>query len=428
MRFPWWPWWQLRHPTEPTLPWVPARSAGDVVVGVNAHFSYPGVWANTQAAVDLIRGLGVHVVRQRLPVTPWQRDTVLAAMRQLTDLGVSWWAPIIGADVPSDEDGIRSYVRSQLDVLELRADLRMLVGIGGVNEPNGAARATPGWAERTRTIQRVTWEEVRARRNFDFVQVGSAPLNLRNWDNTVDAAVTELGDLSRWCDVGDSHVYQGAHGPEAQVEDLLGRLQPIWGAGKPVVISETGWTTPDPATYTGGGQIVDEATQAAYLTRLPLAHLAAGRTPIIYELLDDGPDQREAGFGLVRCPTGDPADWTPKPGYHALQTVLALLARDSQPPTPLRLSVQPDAPIRQELVARAGSWMLCLWRDVDTYTWDQRRKSGAPLPVEPVYATVQVEQAQLAALHVPASGYSRPLTGTQTVVAVTGTLTVIEIA
>lgn len=73
----------------------------------------------------------------------------------------------------------------------------------------------------------------------------------------VASDVAALGDLSRWIDRGDAHLYPGDNDPEWLVDERLALLEPLH-PGKHLCISEGGYTTAIGRGYTGGADLVPE--------------------------------------------------------------------------------------------------------------------------------------------------------------------------
>jgi len=143
------------------------------------------------------------------------------------------------------------------------------------------------------------------------------------------------GLLDYWSGVS-VHPYRGA-APEAASADflalssLIGRYSK--GRSIPIISGEWGYSTntqtPGSAHATGWGGVTEE-TQGKYLARQWLANLASGiPLSIWYDWHDDGPDPSnyEHHMGIVHYAydgSHDPV-YSPKPAYHAAQTLTTLL-------------------------------------------------------------------------------------------------------
>jgi hypothetical protein len=113
------------------------------------------------------------------------------------------------------------------------------------------------------------------------------------------------------------------------------------GDNKPIWFTEMGWST----ASTGGTCVVDEQTQANYLTQ---AYKIAEQDPYVqvalwYNFREDffstGPSYYDGGFGLLH------KDFTPKPAYYAFRDYAASVASTPTPdPAPAPDPVPAPAP------------------------------------------------------------------------------------
>jgi hypothetical protein len=141
-----------------------------------------------------------------------------------------------------------------------------------------------------------------------------------------------------------------------------------------MIATETGY-------YTGASDYsISELAHAKYIPRVYAEYFRHGiaRT-FIYEFLDEGADgEMENSFGLVR------ADFTPKPAYTALQSLIALLqdGRDSFKPGTLTYGFFPEANgsfTRTQyahdllLEKRDGDFFLLFWHEIS----DANRNDGS---------------------------------------------------
>ncbi len=395
------------------LPFLPARSARAAFdsYGMNCHLSFLGSpsWGNADAAVRWLLELGVGAVRQYLPRTEHGRAAVRRGMGRLNASGVRWCAPILLSEDVSSLAAARSVVNEQLDWLQANADLELLDSLTGPNEPNSGSRA-PDWAETTRWAMQALWEETRRRSAFDDVLVQGPPLNMRGGPAAVAPDVAALGALSRWMDRGDVHLYPNDEDPEYLIDERLEVLEPLH-RGKPLCVSEGGYTTSIDRGYTGGAWLVPPAVASLYAPKHLFVHLLEDRIFFAYELLDEPPPYdsddtiREAGFGLVETPSPDPRTWVRKPGFEATRRLLALVRDGDARHTPVGLHVGIIAvgdTLRTALLHRSdGQHLLAIWQAVDLYKWDRNELSGSYLPVEPLSVTITLEKPTPIAVHEP---------------------------
>ncbi|MDQ3475582.1 MAG: hypothetical protein M3492_04360 [Actinomycetota bacterium] len=402
----------------PLVPAMPARAAFDSY-GMNCHLSFLGSpsWGNTDAALRWLLELGVGAVRQYLPRTDHGRAVVRRAMGRLTGTGVRWCAPILLSQDVTSLDAARSAVREQLDWLQDNTDLDLLDSLTGPNEPNSASRA-PDWARTTRWAMQALWEETRKRSAFDDVLVQGPPLNMKGGPPAVAPDVAALGDLSMWMDRGDVHLYPNDEDPEYLIDERLVVLEPVH-PGKPLCVSEGGYTTSIDRGYGGGAWLVPPAVASLYAPKHLFVHALEDRKFFAYELLDEPPPYdsddtiREAGFGLVETPSPDPRTWVRKPGFEATRRLLALV-RDNEgrrTPAGLRVSITTPADVggatqtdtlRSALLHRSdGRHLLAIWQAVDIYKWDRNELSGTYLPVEPLQVAITLERPLPIAVYEP---------------------------
>lgn len=163
-------------------------------------------------------------------------------------------------------------------------------------------------------------------------------------------------------------------------------------APKPMSATETGYST-----FASGPT---ETAHAKYLPRLFAEYFRKGiQRTHSYEFVDEfnKPDEREANFGLLRY------DRTPKPAYHALSGLIALLTATPTPnftPQPLdyELSVAKAGRydrtqyVRHLLLQKSsGEYALLLWHEIaldetDKKPW-RRLPLAPPMPVQIKFAS-----------------------------------------
>jgi hypothetical protein len=127
-----------------------------------------------------------------------------------------------------------------------------------------------------------------------------------------------------------------------------------------------------------------EWMQARGVPRLYLEAFRHG----LHRLFVYGLDMRhDRGFSLLR------EDGTPRPAFHALRDLIALLDHGRGPVEPASLALEVDcavATVHHLLLRRAdGAFVLCLWNDVDG--WDEA--AGRDLAPPEVPATLRFATA-----------------------------------
>lgn len=393
----------------------PAKPANDVYKawGVNTHFSYLGAdqeWKETAAAVSWLQTLGVGAVRQLLSRNTAGRNAIKTAANSL-GAGVKWLLPTLTVEEITSLAQARQVMNDQLDWLVANFPLDRIRGFPGVNEPNGgdAENAPVDWVNKTKWAQQAIYEEVRKRPAFNHVQIQGPPLNMKGGQGAVPGEAAQLGDLSPWLDYGDAHVYPADDDPELGLDVKLSWVEPVH-PGKPVAVTEGGYSTSTDRGYTGGSKLTAETEAGLYAPKHLMVHAVAGRQFYTYELLDGPPpytdtqrDTREAGFGLVRVPSLTTGTWTAKPGFDAMRRLLALF-KDPTPHTPSGLVVDVTGPsdLRQGLYQRSdGKWLLAVWRAVDLYTWNSVTQTGTSLAVTNRTVTVTFGQSRPVKVYEP---------------------------
>ncbi len=394
----------------PLLPALAAKAAFDSY-GMNCHFSFlQSVWTNTDSAVQWLLDLKVGSVRQSLPRSPQGRDAVKRAINGLAVGGVRWCCPTLVLADASSLVAARAAVNEQLDWLQVNADLALLDSLPGLNEPN--AGGGHNWAQQTRWAMQALWEETRKRPAFNNVLIQGPPLWMKGGPTALRPDVAALGDLSRWIDRGDVHLYPSDDDPEVQVAERLAVLEPIH-PGKPVCVSEGGYTTAINRGYTGGASLVPPEVAGLYAPKHALVHLLGGRQFYSYELLDEaapyadaGVATREGGFGLVETPSVDPGSWRRKPGFESMRRLLGLV-RDVGGRAPVSLRVSATASgstLRTALMSRSdGKHLLAIWQAVDLYEWDRKTLSGRYVRVNPLPVTISLDLATPVSVYEPST-------------------------
>jgi len=299
---------------------------------------------------------------------------------------------------------------SDLDWLQSNTDLALLDSLPGLNEPNSERKAVKDWAQRTRWAMQALWEETRKRPAFDNVLVQGSPLQMNGRPDAAASDVAALGDISQWVDRGDVHLYPQDNDPEWQIAERLAVLKPMH-PGKPVCVSEGGYSTSIGRGYTGDADLVPEEVANLYAPKQLLVHLLGGRLFFHYELLDEAQPYtdtdvatREGGFGLVKTPQKDPATWEAKPSYEAMRRLLALVRNDKgHQPADLALQITGGGnTLRTVLLHRSdGKHLLAIWQAVDLYDWNRTTRSGRYLPVEQLSVTITLPQPLPIAVYEP---------------------------
>jgi hypothetical protein len=367
---------------EPRRRAVTADSVADAV-GVCIHSGWRDtVYGDADRLRSALGDLGVrHVREDRTVGDEIQADTVRRIARAT---GIRWTF-LTGS--PTSEHTVEQYLA------DLSTELAPVIeALEGVNEWDQAGR--PDWVAELRTRQERLWKASRGDRRLRSLPV-LAP--------SVDGAVaTQVGDLSRWCDLGNGHCYPNPAPPSAVQTNLARQVGAIAGSGKPVWFTETGYQNALGGSRDQWAQPISEEAVGIYQPRIVLENLLRGiPRAYTYELLDHAPDPErtdpELNYGLIRN------DWTPKPSYVALQNLLALVDDPGPGRRPDRLDHTltggtPD--LRQLLTQRRdGTFVLFLWRDVAVWDADSR----AAVDVQPYEVVLGLPGARAVTVHRPST-------------------------
>lgn len=320
-----------------------AHAAAEFVdsVGINVHLAYNDTgYGNVPRVTALLRDLGVRHLRDG--VMPGRNDVcaddkALAAegfrftyitVKHPTVAQLSAWATCVGGATEAFE-GLNEY------------DLNH-------------ALDEDDWADNLRATQHALYNSVKASPALAALPVLAPSL-------TTEGAYKRVGDLSADSTAGNMHDYFSFHEPETGGYGLGGYGSLAYdlhaarevSPSKPIVATETGYGT-DRAKHS-----VDDATQATYLPRLLLMHLAAGvpRT-YAYELLDEGPEPFDH-YGIVD------RSFAPKPAYIALASLIAALndGHDAFVPGTLRYAIDNAGnDVHHVLLQKKnGAYALAIW-------------------------------------------------------------------
>lgn len=350
------------------LPVLSPRPAGSLVdaYGVNVHISGPtGPYGDTGRVLSALTGLGVRHVRNTLYGNITQQ---WSSLRTLYANGIRSDLVMGDPRQPTDPAGLVQVIKAQFPT-------GLIDSVEGANEWN--LSGDPAWVATDRAYQAKIWNAVKGDPATAGIPVLAPALGMRS-------GFSDLGDLSAYSDEGNVHLYSGAFAPDVALDDQVANAHLVV-PGKPVVFTETGYHN---AMNTKAGHVpTPEGVVGVYAPRVLLDHYVRGTARVYdYELLDEKAEPTlldpEQHFGLLR------SDWTPKPAYTALQTLLHAAA-DPGPDTPLQpLDYQvsgatPD--VHQVLLQKHdGSYLLALWRDVSVYD----RVAKVPAPPAPVVVTV----------------------------------------
>jgi hypothetical protein len=358
-----------------------AKAADQFVnsIGVMTHQSYfNSAYGNFQAVSDKLVALGVRHARDSavLSTDADYNRKVYDRFKGLANRGVRYTLIV----------DPRSLGLADIDSAKINAIVAhsggALEAVEGPNEFDLSGRAD--WADRLRAYQRSLYQSVKA---------SSSPVPVLAPSLAYATNYDQLGDMSAYCDFGNTHPYPGGRNPGTSGWGSGGYGSLSWNIAnarkvcgtKPIIATETGYhNVPGPlGAYSNTG--VPEDVSGKYIPRLFLHYYDMGLPRVYaYEMVDLMGDPSKSDWqkhwGLLR------SDYSAKPAYVALKRLIGLLS-DPGPsfvPGSLDYSLSGDLTnVRQMLFQkRDGRFYLVLWQEVLGYNVDTDTYiSVAPRPV-----------------------------------------------
>lgn len=358
-----------------TLPSSALRTA----LGINVHNMWQGTpYSNTaecrSAVRTLVHELGASFFRDAYqPGDPEQQEqTPLLAREQ-----VQYFA-LIGNKTSSLEE-----IRADVDALvrEYPHPSGVFRALAGANEPSTSTAGSVAYAVER---QRALYEKVRSISALDDVPVVSPVLYGKNIAGLRAFAST---DIATYADVAAIHHYPGAAPPSGdRLTEKIATARRAY-PGMPVVMSEFGYVTPNPALSAAP---IPEWACAAYLPRALVDSISRGLSAVaVYELLNQS-DRRtlfRGNFGLVETDAlSSPDRWRRKQHFYSLARLIRLTRDDGAAFTPdgLRARIT-GKPQHLVLGRRDGRHAILHWRDVEVY--DPSTRSAARVDAVPQTVT-----------------------------------------
>lgn len=344
-------------------------------IGVNTHAAFGWTDYNNLAMMtDDLKYLGVTHLRDALATSPAAQPVVdgLAAAGYKFDLLVSSALPAQGAT------GLQNYVASLEKFLASHPG--SISAIEGLNEANNQPFSYDGSSSLTAAaqFQSALYQAVKADGALSSIPVFNLSLAYNDAQG-----YSELGNMSGSVDYANAHAYVSTG--SAPASSLAATLSAVETAapGKPVVITETGYTTQADTQYVG----VDETVQAkSILNTLVDAYKAGVSSTYLYELFDrnssTGDSNPENKYGLFH------SDGTPKLAATAIHNLTSILADDGtggdQPTAALNytLSNMPDSGSSMVLGKSNGAYELVVW--AEPKLWNDANDSELSNPTQTV--------------------------------------------
>lgn len=344
-------------------------------IGVNTHagFGWTG-YNNLALMVDDLEYLGVTHLRDAMGTSPAAQPVVegLAAAGYKFDFLVSSALPQTGTT------GLQNYIASLQKFAASHPG--SISAIEGLNEANHQPFSYNGSSSLTAAaqFQSALYQAVNAN-----AALGSIPVYNLSLAYNDPQGYSQLGDMSGSVDYANAHAYVSTSLTTGS--SIAATLSAVMTAapGKPVVITETGYTTQANTQYLG----VNETVQAkSILNTLVDAYKAGVSETYLYELFDRdssaGNTNPEANFGLFN------SDGTPKLAATAIHNLTTILADDGkgglQPTDPLNytLSNMPATGNSMVLGKSNGAYELVVW--AEPKLWKDANDTEISNPTETV--------------------------------------------
>jgi hypothetical protein len=364
-------------------------------IAINTHTGFSwGAYNNASLVIDDLKYLNVTTVRDSFATDP----SAVPVMDALAAAGVKFDF-VTSSDLPaSGSAGLTQYVAS-VDAF-LAAHPGSVVALEGLNEANIQSFSYHGSSSLSAAaqFQADLYTAIRGDANLSSVAVYNMTLAYN--DASGYAAV---GNLAKYADYSNAHAYVATSTPNQYGLDVSLDTASTSAAGKPSVITETGYTT----LASTNGLAVDQTVQAKSILNLLVDSYSDGvKKTYLYELLDrdsSASDQDpEAHFGLFN------SDGTPKLAATALHNLTTILADDGSgghmPTASLdySLSNMPATGNSMVLAKSNGAYDLVVW--AEPTLWNDTTETEVSNPTKSV-------AVHLAAVHQTVVIYD-PLTGT----------------
>jgi hypothetical protein len=344
-------------------------------IGVNSHVGFSwGGYDNLSMMIDSLEYLGITRLRDGMAANP-EAQPVLDG---LADAGYQFDFLIPSSLPASGSAGLQQYLVS---LQEFQADHPgSIVALEGLNEANiqhfsyNGSSTIAAAAE----FQSEFYTAVNANAYLADIPVYNLTLGHDNL-----AAYSELGDLSGSADYANAHSYISTSSiPDTSLQNSVD-IASASASGRPVVITETGYTTQSDTPYLGASETVQAKS---ILNTLVDAYRDGVSSTYLYELLDrdsssDNTDP-QANFGLFN------ADGTPKLAATAIHNLTSILADDGtgglQPTEPLGYSLDnmPATGASMVLGKSNGAYELVIW--AEPRIWDDATDTEIVNPAQNV--------------------------------------------
>lgn len=331
----------------------------DSSIAVNTHVGYSwGSYNDLALVIDDLKYLGVTTLRDGLDGSTISATTAnvfngLASAGYKFDLVVPSGVPAMGAA------GLQQYLAA-LDAFQT-SHPGSIIAVEGLNEVNIQAFSYNGSSSLAAAAQFQTAFYSAVKGDSSLASAAVYNLSL-GYNNASDYALT--GDLSHSTDFANVHAYASTSLTPANAIAAYLATASTGFAGKPFVITETGYSTQEHAPYVG---INEDAEARSILNTLVDAYKSGVSETYLYELLDRdssvGNTDPEAHFGLFH------SDGTPKLAATAIHNLTTILADNGsgghQPAGSLSYSLDnmPVSGSSMVLGKSDGAYDLVVWAE-----------------------------------------------------------------
>ena len=343
-------------------------------LGVNTHMAFGGTYGDVAEVAVALNYLGIDHVRDNL----YTSAAATTGFDTLAADGIKFdFTPALASNYSVNVSGFVS----ALAAFEAQFP-GAISAIEGANEVNLQQINING-------IQSIANGALLQEEIYTAVKADAALADIPVYNTTIGSTSTsvfaQLGNLSNYTDYANAHTYVMSTSNISTALSALVSLAESDAPGKPVVISEAGYSTDSSYWYDG----VDQTTQAKYtLDTLMDAYKQGVSQTYLYELFDEnlGANNYESSFGLFN------ANGTPKLAATAIHNLTTILsdpgASSGTTPTgslTYSLSGQPSTTQNMVLEKTDGTMDLVLWAEPNV--WNSTTDTDVTVPVSTVTVT-----------------------------------------
>jgi hypothetical protein len=358
---------------------VTARSADKFVdsMGIATHYqNTDGLYSNFDVNIKgRLQELGVRYVRTDTATSTFNRATLIARARSLGQVGIKSYLIV---ESRKSNGVYNTDTHTPQEVVQLLKDIGpQFCVVEGPNEPE---HSNDAWRFFYNGYE---WPNLQGIHDFTrdvyhAVKSDPATASVPVLPASMLSNGAQIGDLSTHLDFGNLHTYPTGEPPVGLFfGDNLNNARQISGS-KPMVCTETGYTTAQNPNGTGFKGVPDDV-QAKYLARVYFGFWNRGLTrTFVYQLLNPttgSPTDIQAHYGIIR------GDGVPKPAFNTIKNIISILKEatfnsstqswnaPSFSPGNLDYSLVGDTTnIETTLLQKSnGKFYLALWQNAESY-------------------------------------------------------------